>query len=252
MDRCSQPLETFADTKDWLSHMDEEHRKTIARWACNAKHDSPAVFQTEEAFVDHMKSVHPKVATKSQLDILTKRSGKPAAQMFVNCPLCGWIPDTNQMQNTDAHELSEKDIKSIIDVTQIKVKSKLNKHIAEHLQDIALRSLPEEIFHSDDESIRSYSSSTSSTISMSSDLDITTSEVDFISEIILNVPEEERYLPEAISDDVMHDWATNIEPTRTGVRTEAWGWVFSALTKIHISRPDLPNPCMCSTIVLEI
>src|SRR5690242_13995177 len=100
MDKCSQPLETFADTKDWLSHMDAEHRKTIVRWTCNAKHESPAVFSSEKAFIDHMKDVHPKVATKSQLPIITKRSGKPAIQMFGNCPLCGWVPDSNQNQDS--------------------------------------------------------------------------------------------------------------------------------------------------------
>lgn len=249
MDSCSQPLETFADTKDWLSHMDAEHRKTIVRWTCNAKHESPAVFSSEEAFVGHMKNVHPKVATRSQLPIITKRSGKPAAQMFVNCPLCGWVPDTNQTQVAEVQELSEKDIKGILDATQIRVKTKLNKHIAEHLQDIALRSLPEEIFRSEDESIRSVSSSTSSTVSMSSDLEITTSEVDFICATPLDKPKEED-LGETISDDVQGHWSQEL--TTTDSRTESWGWLFSALTKIHIARPDLPNPCMCSIIVLDV
>src|SRR4051794_24168481 len=113
MDRCSQPLETFSDTKAWLSHMETEHKKMIVRWTCNAKHESPAVFSSEQEFVRHMKDVHPKVATKSQLPIITKRSGKPAVHMFVKCPLCGWVPDPTQNPTVSADEQGEKDIQRV-------------------------------------------------------------------------------------------------------------------------------------------
>jgi hypothetical protein len=249
MDKCSQPLETFADTKEWLSHMDAEYRKTIVRWTCNAKHESPADFSSEKAFVDHMKDVHPKVATKSQLPIITKRSGKPAVQMFGNCPLCGWVPDSNQNQDSVVQEQGEDDVKAIMEADKIRMKSKLNKHIAEHLQDIALRSLPEEIFRSGDESIRSVSSSNSSTVLMSSDLEVTSSEVELIRATSLGDPNKRsdtKFLGESINDDVQKDWRQELENADS--RYDYWGWLFTALVKIQIARPELPNPCMYSLL----
>jgi hypothetical protein len=239
LEKCSQPLETFSETKAWLLHMETEHKKTIVRWTCNAKHGSPAVFPTEQEFVSHMKEMHPKVASKSQLPIITKRSGKPAAQMFINCPLCGWLPDYNPNQAPTGKEQGEKDPQD--EANAIRVKSKLNQHIAEHLQDIALRSLPEEAFPPEQGSIGSVTSLNSSTDSNASDLDITTSEVDFLSEEPFDYSSPRDRLGD-ISTVTLFDG----EPTS---RNSEWGRIFTALTKIQLARQELPNPCMSRILV---
>src|SRR2546421_2275090 len=86
MPNCAKPYETFSDTRDWLRHMQPEHEKNIVRWTCNAaKHNNSEIFYSSGEFEDHMEKHHPKVFTKSQRSIITKRSGGPAAQMFTCC-----------------------------------------------------------------------------------------------------------------------------------------------------------------------
>lgn len=271
MDKCSQPLETFADTKAWLSHMEMEHKKTIVRWTCNAKHESPAVFSSEQDFISHMRDAHPKVATKSQLPVITKRSGKPAAQMFVNCPLCGWLPEPAADRAGSAEEQGEEYVQD--EAKTMRTKSKLTRHIAEHLQDIALRSLPEDAFPPEHGSIGSVTSSNSSTNSSTesnmSDLDITTSEVELLSRETLGMTgndlggagnsELSTYPSQPKVGDDRHVFDVEsgeaqlspvLHTAEQTSRNDYWGWLFTALTKIQISRPELPNPCMSWILIL--
>ena len=113
MDNCATPFETFADTKIWFVHMEAEHEKKIVQWTCTArKHQIPVIFSAQSAFEDHMRQVHPKVATRSQLSIITEQSGGPAPEIFKQCPLCTCFPELDTDPVDAANDI---DIKGMMD-----------------------------------------------------------------------------------------------------------------------------------------
>jgi hypothetical protein len=249
MENCSKQYETFIETKDWLLHMESEYKEHIARWRCSAKHESPQVFSSEEEFVFHMISEHPRIATKSQLPIIKKRSGRPAPQMFENCPLCGWFPDDSQNGKVAIERHLEKSPEQAVSGQvkgndEVKAKVTLNKHIAEHLQEIALRSLPEETFHIQKKSIRCISSSRSSAISTHTDLEVTQSEINYLQDPAHKSEEEA-----AIIDGSAWSMpgALHVEKWSSeeifAVKATDWTYVYCALARIQVASSDLPNPC---------
>ena len=201
MDNCVTPFETFADTKTWFVHMEAEHKKKIVQWTCSAgKHQLPVIFSAQSAFEDHMRQVHPKVATKSQLPIITKQSGGPAPEMFKHCPLCTWFPELDTDPVDAANDIDIKgmmniDARHAQDARRTKLKIELRRHIAEHMQSIALRALPDVLFDSSERSIRSRSSVCSSNDSRKSELSISQSEIQFLQNED-SIPTEDRPIDE--------------------------------------------------------
>jgi hypothetical protein len=246
MPNCAKPYETFSETRDWLRHMEPEHKKNIVRWTCNAaKHNSPQIFHSSGQFEDHMRQDHPKVFTKSQHSIITKRSGGPAAQMFTCCPLCRWAPDVNIAHESLGRKSSTKTLETSgatqnSEAIMAKAKVELNSHIAEHLQFIALRSLPEEIYRHKTDSIRSRSSSPSSTEGGRSNLDINQSEIEFLQSAADASREDLAIVEEPVRViSPTEDQESN--ESRPNSRDKHWGRVFYQLAR----DPDLPKACMC-------
>lgn len=185
MKNCVAPYQTFADTKAWLSHMKAEHKRNIVRWTCSVgKHESPVEFNTQSGFEDHVRQDHPRLAYKSQIAIITKRSGGPSAEMFKECPLCTWFPESDVgpkdvASNTDVKDTMKIDARHARDANRIKI----HQHIAEHLQSISLTALPDVLFDSSRRCIGSASSvSSSSDDSRESDLSIGETEIESILE----------------------------------------------------------------------
>jgi ribosome biogenesis protein Nip4 len=112
----------FSTTADWLTHMQWEH---TLQWRCNARGHPPQTFGREQDFEDHMRISHAGTFSEPQLPLLKRRSAQPAPETFFSCPLCGYLPS----------ECSEE-------LGSGKKSEDLPNHVAAHLQDIALVSLP--------------------------------------------------------------------------------------------------------------
>jgi hypothetical protein len=200
MSNCSKPFETFNNTKDWLRHMKKEFQENIVRWICKAAKHKSETFYSEGDFERHMREQHSKAFTESQLPVLIKRSGAPAAKMFTRCPLCSWFPEDKSRDknySTSAQDLfetnpsSEPETEEARELREVVERIELERHIAAHLQYIALMSLPEEVLSSSKDSIKSTSSSSSSSaVSDESDQNVTQSDIDYLQNPA-NVSEEE-------------------------------------------------------------
>jgi len=121
-EECSEPHKIFSTTADWLTHMQWEH---TLQWRCNARGHPPQTFRREQDFEDHMRLSHAGTFSEPQLPLLKRRSAQPAPETFFSCPLCGYLPS----------ECSEE-------LGNGKKSEDLPNHVAAHLQDIALVSLP--------------------------------------------------------------------------------------------------------------
>ena len=180
-----------------------------------------------------MRQDHPKVATDSQLPIITARSGGPAADIFEYCPLCTWSPEPDANPEDAARDIDGSgtrkiDIRHAKDAERTKRKMKLQQHIAEHLQYVALRALPDVLFET---SIRSRSSaSSSSTDSGDSELSISENEIHLLQQ-----------------EDSCSTDGYPIEQTEG----EDWAWVYNELSlasKLDSRKPCEPrsSPCVLS------
>lgn len=126
---CSQGEDIFGSSADWIAH-EQVH---CMRWYCLVKAHKTEVFASEEDFVVHMNTSHPRKFKESQLPLLAKNSRRPTKRIFDACPFCG----------EEATELGKT----------------LEDHVAHHLQYLALLSLP----HCDDKYDADTAKSTSST-----------------------------------------------------------------------------------------
>lgn len=109
-DQCIEPLELFATSDQWLTHMRESH---ATYWTCRAKvHQAFVQFHSERDFIEHMETEHPGSFTKSQMPFIARNSSRVSLKIFEACPFCA--RDTVDPE----------------------------KHVAEHLRDIAFWLLP--------------------------------------------------------------------------------------------------------------
>lgn len=219
------PFENFADSKTWLVHMEAEHKKKIAQWTCSVGKHGRIKFETQSDFEAHVRKAHEKLATESQLPIIIKRSGGPASEMFKCCPLCTWKPEPDVNPVYSASDMESKgmtyaDIRHAQDAR----KQKLQQHIAEHMQLIALRALPDILFDSSEKSVRSRSSASSlSNDSRTSILSISQNEIQLLRK--QKVPSIDDY---SIDDTEDEDWA----------------WVYRQLSLNTLIKPrGFDKPC---------
>jgi hypothetical protein len=169
MSNCAEPYETFRTTREWLKHMERDHRKNIVQWTCRAsKHATKTLYSPEE-FEKHMETEHPKSFTKAQLPALLKRCGVPAPQMFPQCPLCSWFPSDGDVRANGSGVGIDDDDASLhvgpsghvtkSEASHMMKRLKLERHIADHLLTIALMSLLSRKKAFSDQSIESVSAS---------------------------------------------------------------------------------------------
>ncbi|KAM6484223.1 hypothetical protein HDV62DRAFT_315358 [Trichoderma sp. SZMC 28011] len=110
VDKCDDPIEIYSSRKEWLAHMRTRH---LMRWYCIAKpHTQPLEFDSESGFIEHMKVGHPGKFRNDQLSLVAENSSRPKDSVFDDCPFCIGTSDN------------------------------LEEHVALHLRDLALRSLP--------------------------------------------------------------------------------------------------------------
>jgi hypothetical protein len=123
-DDCKKPHDLFRTFNNWISHIKKEH--IPLQWHCTAPGHQPETFPTEEAFIKHMRDAHAGTFTDEELPVFTQISARPATQIFTICPFCARLPDTSAIEDQPNSQGQEA----------------LQKHIAEHLQSLALISLP--------------------------------------------------------------------------------------------------------------
>lgn len=172
MSNCAVPYETFHTTKEWLKHMVKEHRDNIVQWICRASKHATKVCQSEQEFVAHMETEHPKSFTKAQLPALLKRCGVPAPQMFAACPLCSWFPTSENLGDSEFHTSvnsgnssgspTQPRTDTELEASRLKMRIRMERHIADHLLSIALMSLLSRENTFTTQSIQSVTTSTAS------------------------------------------------------------------------------------------
>ncbi|KAB8272425.1 hypothetical protein BDV30DRAFT_212009 [Aspergillus minisclerotigenes] len=107
-DNCDD-MSVFYSSEDWVSHMRSQH---LMRWRCVSRDHEVKLFDTQIDFENHIRGCHPGKFTREQLKTYAECSAYPLGSIFETCPFCG------------------------------EESGYLEQHVALHLRNIALRSLP--------------------------------------------------------------------------------------------------------------
>lgn len=129
----SEPL--FHDRYAWASHMQWEHAR---QWRCTAPGHAGLTFTSEYAFTDHMQSMHRGAFSEKQLPLILKRAQRPGIA-FRSCPLCGFEPNQDTQRRSPSPRGATQSWRK---QTTESAGENLSKHVANHLQSLALISLP--------------------------------------------------------------------------------------------------------------
>lgn len=108
-DECDTPLEIYSSSKEWLAHMRSQHRM---RWHCFATSHEPSFFASPGILEEHLRQTHGGHFSSEEISFLVENSGHPSLSVIENCPFC-----QQTAENTE-------------------------EHVAQHLIQFALRSLP--------------------------------------------------------------------------------------------------------------
>lgn len=101
------------------------------RWYCRVGGCGNLVFDELKSFEGHMELFHQDAYSTAQLPMLAESTRRPALDIFEHCPLCNYIPEASQ---------SDQDIRAGPNSTN--KANLLHRHIATHLESLALLSLP--------------------------------------------------------------------------------------------------------------
>jgi hypothetical protein len=133
-DKCSKPDQIFTKRSDWWSHEFQHHRRD---WSCDVSgHD---VYDNSKDFEEHLRQKHPTWFVGPRIPTLLQMFARPNGDKEAMCPLCSdsvQDPDTAQAEWDDDEE--PKVIISRVSVPS----SKLMRHIARHLERLALFAIP--------------------------------------------------------------------------------------------------------------
>ena len=110
---CSRADTMFERRSDWFRHETQMHRK---EWSCNSLGHN--AFQDKMLFMKHMEKEHGESFSQAQLPSVLALCQRPLETVPSSCHLC---------HSEDAKDLSPK---------------RLEKHLARHLEALALFSLP--------------------------------------------------------------------------------------------------------------
>jgi hypothetical protein len=124
-DDCKNPQECFQTFSDWTAHIQNEH--VPLHWDCVAPIHDTESFDDADLYMEHMRRFHHGTFADSQLPVLAQMSARAESRLFTICPLCNHLPK-DLAQKTSNLEVREN-------------QTALQKHIAQHLQSLALVSL---------------------------------------------------------------------------------------------------------------
>jgi hypothetical protein len=108
-DECETPFEIYSSSKEWLSHMRSQH---CMRWHCFFTSHEPSFFQSPGALEQHLREIHAGQFSSEEMSFLVENSSHPSLSVIEQCPFC-----QETAENTE-------------------------EHVAQHLIQFALRSLP--------------------------------------------------------------------------------------------------------------
>lgn len=108
-DECDTPLELYSSSREWLAHMRSKHRM---RWHCFATSHEPSFFESPGVLEDHLREIHVGHFSNEEISFLIETSRHPSLSVIEHCPFC--------------QETAEN----------------IEEHVARHLIQFALRSLP--------------------------------------------------------------------------------------------------------------
>ncbi|RAH50483.1 uncharacterized protein BO95DRAFT_458968 [Aspergillus brunneoviolaceus CBS 621.78] len=122
---CTSPRELFSSAEQWLAHM-KAHPAPSTEWICSMRHASSdrTVMKSAEEFAIHVREMHSGRFTDMQIKKLQIRAARPGP-VFPSCPFCDWLehPDPEKPKVSGGP-------------------TPMEEHIADHLFDLALLSLP--------------------------------------------------------------------------------------------------------------
>lgn len=137
-EECMSPLLFFAHMNQWVEHMNSSHSKQwnttihMSTWYCDTDHQL-SQFNELESFIDHMRDPtnHPgrPLPGIAQLATLSRTHQKALIREDrYSCPFCDCIPEalTPLIPTSEPDELLYK----------------LHQHIASHIKDLAILSIP--------------------------------------------------------------------------------------------------------------
>lgn len=183
-EHCPTPQEMYLTSEELLQHMRNHH--SLLQWACDpcaskSGSNQRFCFESFKAWADHMKTTHKSSYPESDLESLAKLSRRKMLQP-VSCPLCGYA--VNEPRTT------------------------LDEHIARHLHDFSLRSLPWNAFGKEVNSVSQRSDNDSELSGISSMQDPSQShgiiDQDVAQETLLTLSSLSLPIKREISQDLYH------------------------------------------------
>lgn len=135
-EQCRWPVLFFTRMEQWIEHMNKMHShewtRTIhsASWICDTGHDA-IQFTDVESFREHMddKGSHPMISDEHNLHVLEIEQWRHLPHDEYACPLCDFTLD-----------MPKESISA--GVAGCELYRPLHEHIAGHLKDLAVLSLP--------------------------------------------------------------------------------------------------------------
>jgi hypothetical protein len=121
LSNCPNPDALYEDKRTWLDHMSSDHQGP-SHWECILCPNG-VKYATESDMAAHDLATHEGAINAASLRMFLKLCMRTIPQQITACPLCRWADEQ------DAPVSREK----------------LVDHIAEHVWDFALRSLPSEL-----------------------------------------------------------------------------------------------------------
>ena len=125
-DSCQANNGHFDNFKQWVMHMQQEHR---IQWHCSLPVHPPISFNEKGQFEEHMLRDHKGRYHPSRLSTLAKVASRPALRPFDECPLCKIVPD--DIGTFEEHHQGPGG------------PDRLARHVAGHLKSLALMFLPQ-------------------------------------------------------------------------------------------------------------
>ncbi|ETS03838.1 hypothetical protein M419DRAFT_43937, partial [Trichoderma reesei RUT C-30] len=152
-ENCSEPLNRFATSRAWFSHMLETHGQHWHRqvhlpvwYICPLCNTQDTTFSRAPGLAEHLMKLHGDVFTAQQVQVIVHQSRLRAPRSQDICPLCclsmtdGPSPGEDEDKHSAEETAPEPQASSFQDRPPLHVEA-IAKHVASHLQGIMLLTL---------------------------------------------------------------------------------------------------------------
>jgi hypothetical protein len=136
-EQCTSSENMFEKRSEWFSHEMQFHRKD---WSCNIL--GHGTYQHESEFEDHIRRDHSNWFVESQLPSLIAMFGRPSQALLAPCPFCNEAHQEFKEEDPLQAVLTEEGEPIIRRDPVFVPTGKIKRHIARHLERLALFSIP--------------------------------------------------------------------------------------------------------------